>query len=220
MPRPEGWTGPSSLRARGLKPRGNCVNDQTSDLGARLRRFRHDRGLSLRALSDIAGLSPNTISLIERGETSPSVSTLQSLATALGVAVTSFFADEPERVQVIHTPATERIRSGSGSVVLESLGYGLQDQTCDPFYVTLRPGASSGRELMAHMGTELVFCLEGELEYEVNGARYKLRAGDSLLFRAELPHSWRNPTDEPVVFLMIMQVTEDRHASLDQHLHP
>lgn len=196
------------------------MNDQHPGVGTRLRAFRHDRGLSLRALSEIAGLSPNTISLIERGETSPSVSTLQSLAMALGVAVTAFFANAPEPVKVIHTQGTARIRSGSGSVVLESLGFGVEDQACDPFHVTLKPGANSGRRQMAHTGTELVFCLQGQLDYEVNGDRYRLLPGDSLLFRAELPHRWSNPTDEPVVFLLIMQVAEDRHASMDQHLHP
>jgi transcriptional regulator with XRE-family HTH domain/mannose-6-phosphate isomerase-like protein (cupin superfamily) len=189
-------------------------------VGSRLRSFRHDRGLSLRALSDIAGLSPNTISLIERGETSPSVSTLQSLATALGVPITAFFSGEPERAKVLFTPSPERIRSGSGSVILESLGYGLEGQACDPFHVTLNPGASSGRQAMTHSGTELIFCLEGELDYEVDGDHYLMRPGDSLLFRADMPHSWRNPTDKPAVFLMIMQVSEDRHESMEQHLHP
>jgi len=196
------------------------TEQQGHDVGSRLRAFRSERGLSLRALSEIAGLSPNTISLIERGETSPSVSTLQSLATALGVPITSFFSKEPERAKVIFTLDQERIRSGSGSVVLESLGYGLEGQTCDPFHVTLKPGASSGRQSMAHQGTELVFGLQGELDYEIAGETYRIRPGDSLLFRAELPHSWRNPTAEPAVFLMIMQVTEDRQESMDQHLHP
>ena len=196
------------------------MTEQGRDVGSRLRGFRSDRGLSLRALSDIAGLSPNTISLIERGETSPSVSTLQSLATALGVPITSFFSEEPERAKVLFTRRDERIRSGSGSVVLESLGYGLEDQTCDPFHVTLKPGASSGRQAMAQQGTELVFGLQGELVYEVAGETYQIRPGDSLLFRAELPHSWHNPGAEPVVFLMIMQVTPDRHESMEQHLHP
>jgi transcriptional regulator with XRE-family HTH domain len=191
------------------------------DVGSRIRTLRSDRGLSLRALSEIAEVSPNTISLIERSETSPSVSTLQRLATALGVQITSFFAEPPEQSKVIYTKADRRIRSGSASVTLESLGYGLEAQMCDPFYVTLKEGASSGRQIMSHTGTELAYCLKGELEYEVGGDLYHLSPGDSLLFRADLPHRWRNPHDEPVVFLMIMQASEEeRHESMEQHLHP
>jgi transcriptional regulator with XRE-family HTH domain len=197
------------------------MTEQASpDVGSRVRDLRHQRGLSLRALAEICELSPNTISLIERGATSPSVSTLQRLATALGTPITSFFAEEPERTAVIHTQAAERIRSGSASVTLESLGYGLEEQACDPFHVTLKGGASSGKQVMAHAGTELVFCLQGILDYEVAGEHYRLEPGDSLLFRADLPHRWGNPDSEPVLFLMIMQAAEAREERVDQHLHP
>lgn len=197
------------------------VNEQAlPDLGTRVRDARHQRGLSLRALAELCELSPNTISLIERGATSPSVSTLQRLATALGTPITAFFAEEPERTSVIFTRANERIRSGSASVTLESLGYGLQDQTCDPFHVILKGGASSGRQVMTHSGPELVFCLEGAVVYEIAGEPYRLEPGDSLLFRGELPHRWSNPNSKPAVFLMIMQAAEQREERVDQHLHP
>lgn len=190
------------------------------DVGSRLRALRQDRGLSLRALAEICELSPNTISLIERGATSPSVSTLQKLATALGVHINSFFAHPTEKAMSILTKADERVRSGSASVLLESLGYGLEGQACDPFIVTLKSGASSGRHMMVHNGSELIHCLEGKLEIEVAGRDYVLTPGDTLLFRAEQPHRWRNPNSGPVVFLMMMQATEARQESVDQHLHP
>jgi transcriptional regulator with XRE-family HTH domain len=63
------------------------------DVGGRLRDIRQERGLSLRALSEVCGLSVNAISLIERGISSPSVSSLQRLAVALDVPITAFFTD-------------------------------------------------------------------------------------------------------------------------------
>ena len=56
-------------------------------LGNRLKRIRSERGFSQRELAERAGISANAISLIERNENSPSVATLQSLATALGVKI-------------------------------------------------------------------------------------------------------------------------------------
>jgi transcriptional regulator with XRE-family HTH domain len=182
--------------------------------------MRTQRGLSLRALAELCDLSPNTISLIERGATSPSVSTLQRLASAFGVHINAFFVDPGEKAKLILTRAGERTRSGSASVILESLGYGLDGQACDPFVVTLKPGATSGRRLMAHQGSEMVLVLEGQLDIEVAGTHYHLHPGDNLLFRAEQPHGWRNPASEPTQFLLMMQSTEERHESLEQHLHP
>jgi transcriptional regulator with XRE-family HTH domain len=193
---------------------------ETPDVGARVRALRQERNLSLRALAELSELSPNTISLVERGMTSPSVSTLQRLATALAVPITSFFVHPVETVKAIFTHADERTRAGSANVVLESLGFGLEGQSCDPFLVTLKPGAGSGRRVMVHSGSELVYCLDGELSYEVGDERYHLIVGDSLLFRAEQPHRWHNPAQEPATFLLIMTATEERQISMEQHLHP
>ena len=99
---------------------------ESPNVGVRLREFRHQRGLSLRALAELCELSPNTISLIERGTTSPSVSTLQRLALALGVHISDFFVDPGARTKLLLTRAEDRTRSGSSSVRLESLGYGHQ----------------------------------------------------------------------------------------------
>ena len=196
-------------------------NEETPpDVGQRIRALRHERGLSLRALAALSGLSPNTISLVERGSTSPSVATLHRLATALGTPITALFEDPAEKMKVILTRAGERPRSGSASVTLESLGWGLEEQACDPFVVTLKPGAGSGRRMMIHTGHELVYCVQGGLDYEVAGEHYRLAPGDALLLHADQPHRWRNPNGEPAVFLLIMQATEDRYEPVGQHLHP
>ena len=190
------------------------------NVGERIKTLRRQRGLSLRALAELSDLSPNTISLVERGATSPSVSTLHRLTTALGIPITALFEEPTERVKVILTRADERPRSGSASVLLESLGSGLEEQAYDPFMVTLKPGASSGNHVMIHPGHELVYCLKGELDYEIAGEHYRLAPGDALLFHADLPHRWRNPNSTPAVFLLIMQATEEIQESVNQHLHP
>src|SRR3990172_6944514 len=72
------------------------------DVGARLRILRAVAGLSIRTLAFKSGLNVNTLSLIENGKTSPSVSTLQQLAGALGVPVTEFFVTEQVTKTVFH----------------------------------------------------------------------------------------------------------------------
>lgn len=191
---------------------------RSPDVGNNLRNLRQQRGLSLRALAELCGLSPNTISLIERGITSPSVITLHRLAGALGVPITFLFQDPAERVKVMLTRADLRPRSRSSGVLLESLGYGLVEQACDPFVVTLEPGGSNGRQWTAHPGHELVYCLQGELGYEIASERYQLTPGDALLFHADLPHGWRNTNHKPAVFLLFIAGTEGQQESMDQHL--
>ena len=191
--------------------------EQPFDIGNRVRELREARGLSMRALAELCELSPNAISLMERGKTSPNVSTLHRMATALEVHITAFFEDRQERARLVLSRAGQRPAAGYQQPLLESLGSGLEQQTMDPFEVTLQPGSGSGQQVMSHDGQELVYCLEGELEYTVEGQVYQLGAGDSLMFEARLPHSWQNPSTEPTRFLLIFGACQD-HDSLAQHL--
>ena len=187
------------------------------EIGPRLKALRKKRGLSLRALAGLCGLSANTISLVERGKTSPSVATLHRLATALGVSMTFFFEEE-ERREVVFVKADRRARIRSDSVIMENLGSGLRNQTMEPLLVVLQPGASSGDESNVHLGHEFVFCLEGEIEYKIRDHRYLLDAGDSLIFEAHLPHRWQNAGDSSSTILLILQTQEGREESVEQHL--
>jgi len=190
------------------------------DVGSQLRTLRKQRKLSMRALAELCELSPNTISLIERGATSPSISTLHQLASALKVPITTFFDSPGAKLQAIRSRPGERRFSGSSNVLLESLGSGLEGQTLEPFLVTLEPGADSGATEIVHGGHELVYCLKGDLEYMIEGQRCELTTGDSLLFEANLPHCWRNTSEtEPAIFLLIFQ-SADVGQPLEHHLRP
>ncbi|HKI54354.1 MAG TPA: helix-turn-helix domain-containing protein [Anaerolineales bacterium] len=169
-------------------------NDAESvDVGSRLRELRELRGISMRSLAEKSGLSANALSMIERGKTSPSVSTLYKLADGLGVSITAFFGTQIEKQRIIFLKADERSRIPFARGVFEGLGGEQFIGRVEPFVLTLEPGANSGSHSMNHTGHEFVFCLRGELEYVVEKSIYKLSPGDSLLFAAQLQHRWKNP---------------------------
>ena len=58
---------------------------------------------------------------------------------------------------------------------------------------TVVPGATSGRKPMQHPGEELVHVTGGVLEFTVTGQSYRVEAGNTLHFRGDQPHTWRNP---------------------------
>ena len=163
------------------------------DIGARLRQLREERGMSMRALATASGLSANALSTIERGKVSPSVSTLYKLSDALGISVTSFFSSTKDKQEIIFVKGGGRPRVAFNRGVWEGLGGEQFAGRVEPFMLTLENGAGSGRHAMAHSGHEFVFCLRGQLEYQVESHAFSLAAGDSLLFVAQLRHRWRNP---------------------------
>jgi transcriptional regulator with XRE-family HTH domain len=186
-------------------------------VGRRVRRLREQKGLSLRALAERCGLSINAISRIERDESSPTVSSLHRLATALRVPITAFFDSRGPQATVM-VRRDRRLSTHGRGVTMESLGSGLPDQQIEPFLMTLGPGVVGAAEPITHAGEELVYCLEGELEYQVGGGWHRLEAGDSLLFQAEQPHLCRNIGDHPAVILLILQAVTDSALSRRRHL--
>lgn len=164
------------------------------DVGSRLRELRTERNLSMRALARECGLSTNALSMIERNLTSPSVSSLHKIANALGVPVTAFFRLEPPRQKVVYQKAKEHKRVPFLRGLWEGLGGEAFIGGMEPFMLMLEAGGGSGKHGMIHTGHEFVYCLEGEIEYEVEGERFLLEQGDSLLFAAQQQHRWRNPT--------------------------
>ncbi|MFN2148732.1 MAG: helix-turn-helix domain-containing protein [Anaerolineales bacterium] len=163
------------------------------DVGLRLRQLREDRGHSIRELARLSGLSANALSLIERGKSSPSVSTLYKVSDALDVPITALFQLTGEHAEVVYVRAGERTRVPFTRGLWEGLGGEQFSGRVEPFSLTLENGATSGPEMIEHTGHEFVFCLRGQLEYQVQNQIFTLGAGDSLLFAAHLKHRWRNP---------------------------
>jgi quercetin dioxygenase-like cupin family protein len=84
--------------------------------------------------------------------------------------------------------------------------------------VTMEAGATDKNTPVQHSGAEWVYCLEGIIEYEVEGRKYRLRPGDTVLFDASLPHRWRNPGDKRAQMLLILDAGERRRLGVEQHL--
>lgn len=164
----------------------------TIDVGARLHQLRIERDKSMRSLARDSGLSTNALSMIERGRTSPSVSTLYKLAEALEVPITAFFRLEAPKQDIVFRTANGRKRVPIANGQFMGLGGESFTGRMEPFMVTLEPGASSGPYGMLHSGSEFVLCMSGEIEYEVEGQKFQLQAGDSLIFAAQHRHRWKN----------------------------
>ena len=178
--------------------------DQKLVVGRCIKKLRTKRGLSLRALSGLSNLSTNAISLMERGGNSPTVSSLHSLATALGVPITAFFEQSGDG-QVIHLKKDCRPRSETAGVSMENLGSGLPNQQIEPFLMTIEPGGSSTSSQITHSGEEFVYVLSGDLMCLINQQQYHLEEGDSLLFLASQPHIYRNQSSQASQILIVFQ---------------
>lgn len=190
---------------------------RTVDVGQRLRILRDERGVSMRSLARRSGLSANALSMIERGLTSPSVSTLTKLSNALEVPIMAFFRQEPDRQTVVFRKASDHTRLEFENGRWEGLGGEYFTGRVEAFKLTLEPSGSSGPHGLIHTGHEFVYCLTGSLVYEVGDQNYTLEPGDSLIFAASIMHRWSNPGMSSASAVLVICGFEESERPLEFH---
>jgi transcriptional regulator with XRE-family HTH domain len=179
-------------------------------IGERLREERERAGLSQRKLAKRLNLSPSLISQLESGQTKPSVGTLYSIVTELGVSLDSVIRGE----QGPHTPhVVEDARSASPVVHPDGrkaidLASGVRweeltaesEEAIDFLHARYEVGGSStpDESLMRHHGREYGYIVSGTLSIQIGFNEYTLEPGDSIAFDSERPHRLFNKGDEPV----------------------
>lgn len=175
----------------------SAVSEVVSGIGPRLRALRARLGLSLQQLAERSDVSPAAIHKVEQGTMVPTITTLLKLAAAFQVPV-AHFIDETDApaTPVSFTPKDQRRMrpSADGQVVM-----GLISAESGPFDLVagvneFAAGAQSAEDDRHSAGETLVHVQSGTLELTVGSRTYRLTAGDSLHFRSEESHSWRNPT--------------------------
>ena len=189
--------------------------DTTVEVGVQIRNLREQRKLSQTALAEASGISRNTLSLVERGQTSPTVATLKSLAEALSVDINAFFQPY-EEASIVFTKGNQRPHLQLDHGVLNDLGLGLFEPLVTPLLLQLDPGARSGPAL-SHDGQDFVFCLSGEILYTISDRGYVLEAGDSLFFDGHLPHRFSNIGAEIANVLIILSSPHDGADYIAEH---
>lgn len=193
------------------------LGEEKTSVGQRLREIRASRGLSMKSLAQMSGLNINTLSLIENGHTSPSVSTLQQLAQSLQVPITEFFESNHGSKKIVYQKHGKRPHVKFQHSTMEDLAPGMPRLGAEPLLVTFEPGADSGKKTIVHTGREFVYCLDGRIAYAVDNEKYILEPGDSLVFDAYLPHYCKNIDPTPSRALLVLCPMDERDQPRERH---
>lgn len=179
-------------------------------IGRQVRFFRKKQNITVAEMAEMTNLSIGMLSKIENGNTSPSLTTLQSLANALSVPLTSFFRQYEERREAFHTKAgdgleinREGTRAGHQYNLLGHIGSNSSGVIVEPYLIELTT-ESDTFETFQHTGIETIFMLEGAVEYRHGNDIYSLRPGDTLFFDADAPHGPETLTELPAKYLSII----------------
>ena len=176
------------------------TNGFETDLGARVRSLRRERGLTLKGLGRLAGLSHPFLSQVERGLARPSVGSVERIAAALDVSVAQLWSP-PRRGDAVRV-----VRHHEGRLD-ERRGASFRELPGEPSAPTLREWSGGSRRWPAEPDVEhgevAVYVARGAVEVDLDGTVQALDEGDTLRFDGTIPHRLRR-TGAPTTRALIV----------------
>ena len=164
-----------------------------------IRKSRQQNGMTLKELSDKAGVSIGYLSQVERAHAAPSLGTLAQIADALGIGLEHFIVRPKASDAVSRADRRPQFSVSDSGITYETLSAAFPGYELSSFILNCPVGFQS--EQFQHEGEEIIYILEGEIEQALGDERFRLRPGDSLHYDGTTQHSWRVLGDVPVRIL-------------------
>ncbi len=204
----------SDLATGSTAPRADQRLSIAAAIGLQIRSLRKRQDITAAELAHQAGLSAGMLSKIETGSVSASLESLESLARALNVPLTTFFAAYEERSDCSYVPAGKGVtidrRGTKAGHQYQLLGHSLSggDLVVEPYLITLSSEAEP-YPVFQHAGVEFIYMLTGAVVYRHADKTYPLRPGDALMFDSAAPHGPEELTELPMTYLSIIVYERD-----------
>lgn len=167
------------------------------DLGAKIKSIRLKKGLSQKQLASLTGVTPSTISQVEKNLIYPSLPALFRIAESLSVEMATFFKDHGlDKNLYIYSEdqrsntAMEQIAKGCADA--ELLLPPDIDAPVEATVIRIMPGKKLSAHFFAHKGKELGYLIAGRLEMTVDNQAYEVTSGDTIYLEKKTPGKWRN----------------------------
>ncbi|MEW6081490.1 MAG: cupin domain-containing protein [Bacillota bacterium] len=176
-------------------------------IGSMLKRLRMEKGLTLREMSSMTGLSVGFLSNLERDINSPTLSSLAKICQALNASlVTLFQEDTPSEKRVVRKAERDLLFvSKTSKAAYTSLSE--RNKRLQAVCITMEPGGDYGEVPLGHAGDEFGVMLEGTMEITIGGEVYLLEEGDAFYIDAYVPHKYRNTGSDRCVSLWVLETS-------------
>ncbi len=190
---------------------GKRFSDESVDerlISAHIKKIRTSKKMTLQDLADRTGLTKGYLSKVERSDKAPPYSTLNKIAGALSVEVTTLLNGT---VGPVHDGTIVFGRKKDGKLIRESsdlagydyivLGAGKPGRNMEPFLIY---APFSLQKMYEHEGEEFFYVLEGRLEFYYGETKYIMEAGDHVYFDSRIPHSGISLGDTKAKLLVVI----------------
>jgi transcriptional regulator with XRE-family HTH domain len=189
----------------GSRRRPAITGRPEQNLGERLRQLRTERNISVRTLAMRTGFSASFVSQVELNQASPSISSLERLAGALGVTLGDFFQEPGGASPVAVTRSGKRrpLTSWWSHAQLEALTPTGTRRRLEAVLITIAGGGSSGKRPHPNPRHQFAVVFQGEVHLTLEKDDQRLTRGDSVTIAASTPHRWQNLTENSAKLIIV-----------------
>lgn len=183
------------------------MSDINTRIAGRVRELRTTANLSLEGLATRSDVSRSMISLIERGETSPTAVVLEKIASGLGVTLGALFDDTRGAPNPVSTTADRtRWKDPQSGYVRRNISPANFPSPIRIVEVEFPAGAKVAYESGARDAAvaQQIWVREGAIEVTVGKVTHKLEADDCLAMQLDAPVTFRNRTRKVARYLVVL----------------
>jgi transcriptional regulator with XRE-family HTH domain len=185
--------------------------DLTPIVGANLRRLRVKRGLSLERLARASGVSRAMLGQIELGQSTPTINVLWKISRALAVPFSTLVTTAKSPVAtVLRAKGAKLLTSADGTFTSRALSPFNASRNIEFYELRLAAHGAEHAEAHAPGTTENLAVARGNIEIRIGTAKHELGPGDSILFEANVAHSYVNTGDQTALMYLVMTYAESR----------
>ena len=161
-----------------------------------LKRLRAEKGLSLDAVAKLSGVSKSMLGQIERGEVNPTISTVWRIANGLKVSFTSLVTGPQDDSEFVARSDVEPLIEDRGKIRNYPVFPFDAERGFEMYAVEIDPGGYLQADPHTPGSQEFLTLHAGRLAVRVAEEEHVLERGDSIRFKADVPHSYHNPGTE------------------------
>lgn len=173
-------------------------------VAANIRRLREERNLSMEELARLSGVSKSMLAQVERGDGNPTLSTLWKLSNGMKVPFDALTVRPKAPYEIIKASEIQPLLEDSGRVRNYPIFPDDENRRFAVYYLELEPGSYWQSEPHLRGTTEFITVFGGTVEIVAAEHSFSLSRGESIRFKGDAVHSYRNPGEETAVLHMIL----------------
>lgn len=169
-----------------------------------LKAYRENKKLSLERVAELTGVSKTMIGQIERGESSPTISTVWKIANGLKISFTSLIHNPQPDTKVILKSEIQTLSGDNGNYQLYPYFPFQDDRRFEVYSVEIAKDGLLESDPHPDGTEEFLIVFDGELTVCVNDQEYEVKSGNSIRFKADRPHAYRNTGNTLIRLSMVL----------------